>query len=44
MVSPAFAGKSLVEQHQLVHDALDGYLTDEIHAIELTTATPGEQE
>ncbi|PSP74105.1 BolA family transcriptional regulator, partial [Halobacteriales archaeon QH_6_68_27] len=28
VVSPAFAGKSLVEQHQLVHDALDGYLTD----------------
>ena len=44
VVSPAFAGKSLVEQHQLVHDALDDYLTDEIHAIELTTATPGEQE
>ena len=44
VVSPAFTGKSLVEQHQLVHDALDGYLTDEIHAIELTTATPGEQE
>jgi stress-induced morphogen len=44
VVSPAFAGKSLVEQHQLVHDALDGYLTDEIHAIELTTATPDERE
>jgi stress-induced morphogen len=44
VVSPAFAGKSLVEQHQLVHDALDGYLTDEIHAIELTTAPPDERE
>ena len=44
VVSPAFAGKSLVEQHQLVHDALDAYLTDEIHAIELTTATPDERE
>jgi len=40
VVSPAFAGKSLVDQHQLVHDALDGYLTEEIHAIELTTVTP----
>lgn len=44
VVSPAFADRSLVEQHQLVHDALDGYLTDEIHAIELTTATPDERE
>ena len=43
VVSPAFEGKSLVDQHQLVHDALDEYLTDEIHAIELTTATPDER-
>jgi stress-induced morphogen len=43
VVSPAFEGKSLVNQHQLVHDALDEYLTDEIHAIELTTATPDER-
>ena len=43
VVAPAFEGKSLVDQHQLVHDALDEYLTDEIHAIELTTATPDER-
>jgi stress-induced morphogen len=42
VVSPAFAGKSLVDQHQLVHDALDGVLTEEIHAIELRTHTPDE--
>jgi stress-induced morphogen len=40
VVSPVFDGKSLVDQHQLVHDALGDHLTDEIHAIELTTATP----
>jgi len=40
VVSPAFAGKSLVDQHQLVHDALGEHLTRDIHAIELTTSTP----
>ena len=40
VVSPAFAGKSLVEQHQLVHDALGDHLTRDIHAIELTTSVP----
>lgn len=40
VVSPAFAGKSLVDQHQLVHDALGDHLTRDIHAIELTTTTP----
>jgi len=44
VISPAFEGKSLVDQHQLVHDALDEYLTDEIHAIELETYTPEEYE
>jgi len=40
VVSPAFEGKSLVDQHQLVHDALGEHLTRDIHAIELRTATP----
>ena len=40
VVSPAFDGKSLVEQHQLVHDALGDHLTRDIHAIELRTSTP----
>jgi stress-induced morphogen len=43
VVSPAFGGKSLVEQHQLVHDALGEHLTRDIHAIELTTTTPEER-
>ncbi|MFC7250866.1 BolA/IbaG family iron-sulfur metabolism protein [Halomicroarcula sp. GCM10025324] len=42
VVSPAFEGKTLVDQHQLVHDALGEHLTRDIHAIELTTATPEE--
>ncbi|WP_135304646.1 BolA/IbaG family iron-sulfur metabolism protein [Haloarcula amylovorans] len=40
VVSPAFEGQSLVDQHQLVHDALGEHLTRDIHAIELTTSTP----
>jgi stress-induced morphogen len=44
VVSPAFEGESLVDQHQLVHDALGDHLTRDIHAIELTTLTPGEAE
>jgi len=43
VVSPVFEGKSLVDQHQLVHDALGEHLTRDIHAIELTTATPDDR-
>lgn len=42
VVSPAFADKSLVEQHQLVYDALGDHMTRDIHALELTTYTPAE--
>jgi stress-induced morphogen len=44
VVSPAFEGESLVDRHQRVHDALEEYMPGEIHAIELTTHTPGEHE
>ena len=44
VVSPAFEGKSLVAQHQLVYDALDGHMTTDIHAMELKTYTPEEYE
>lgn len=44
VVSPAFEGETLVDQHQLVHDALGDHLTREIHAIELRTLTPDEAE
>ena len=40
VVSPVFEGQSLVEQHQVVHDALGDHLTRDIHAIELRTKTP----
>ncbi|WP_136689016.1 BolA family protein [Halorhabdus amylolytica] len=40
VVSPAFDGKSLVEQHELVYDALEDAMTTEIHALKVTTRTP----
>ncbi len=42
VVSPSFEGLSLVQQHQAVYDALDGYMTTDIHALELSTYTPDE--
>lgn len=42
VVTPAFEGKTLVEQHQMVYDALEGHMTRDIHALELSTYTPEE--
>lgn len=44
VVSPVFDGLSLVQQHQQVYDALDGHMTTDIHALELSTYTPAEYE
>lgn len=40
VVSPAFEGESLVDQHSLVYDAVDEHLTTDIHALKVTTYTP----
>ncbi|MBI5163648.1 MAG: BolA family transcriptional regulator [Magnetospirillum sp.] len=40
VVSPAFTGKSRVQQHQMVYAALQGRMGGELHALALTTATP----
>ena len=41
VVSSAFAGLTLVQQHQLVYKALQSELqTEAIHALSLTTSTP----
>jgi stress-induced morphogen len=40
VVSPAFEGKSLLDQHEMVYDALGERMTTDIHAIELDTRTP----
>ncbi|HEY4105675.1 MAG TPA: BolA family transcriptional regulator [Polyangiaceae bacterium] len=40
IVSDAFAGKSLIEQHQLVYGALGPAMNGPIHALALRTYTP----
>lgn len=38
VVSPAFAGKTRVQQHQMVYQALGGRMGGVLHALALTTA------
>jgi stress-induced morphogen len=40
VVSSAFAGKSRVQQHKLVYEALGGRMGGELHALQLVTAVP----
>lgn len=40
VTSAAFAGKSRVQQHKLVYEALDGRMGGVLHALQLTTAVP----
>ena len=40
IVSPAFVGKSMVQQHQLVYSALGDRMRAEIHALSMRTLTP----
>ncbi|MEE8270389.1 MAG: BolA family transcriptional regulator [Alphaproteobacteria bacterium] len=40
VVSPAFAGKTRIQQHQMVYQALQGRMGQELHALALQTAAP----
>ena len=42
VVTPAFAGKSLVQRHQLVYGSLQGAMADRIHALSIKAYTPDE--
>jgi acid stress-induced BolA-like protein IbaG/YrbA len=45
VITPAFAGKSLVEQHQMVYGVLKDELgSEQIHALALKTYTPEQWE
>ncbi|MPZ77913.1 MAG: BolA/IbaG family iron-sulfur metabolism protein [Deltaproteobacteria bacterium] len=45
IVSPAFEGKGLIEQHQMVYAALQDAMGDQrIHALALKTFTPAQWE
>ncbi len=38
--SPAFTGKTRVEQHQMVYKALSGHMGGTLHALALRTSAP----
>ncbi len=40
VVSTAFAGKTRVQQHQMVYQALEGRMGGELHALALQTSAP----
>ena len=42
IVSPAFAGKRLIQRHQLVYAVLGDRMREEIHALSMKTLTPEE--
>jgi len=42
VVTAAFAGKPLVERHQLVYKSLQGAMADRIHALSIKAYTPEE--
>jgi len=45
LVSPAFEGKGLIDQHRMVNDALKEPLADQrIHALSLKTYSPAQWE
>jgi stress-induced morphogen len=42
VVSQSFKGKSRVQQHQMVYQALQGRMGNELHALALQTSAPPE--
>ncbi|PKV46487.1 BolA protein family transcriptional regulator [Janthinobacterium sp. 61] len=42
IVSSAFAGKRLIQRHQIVYAALGDRMREEIHALSMKTLTPEE--
>ena len=38
--SAAFAGKSRIQQHKMVYEALGGRMGGELHALQVVTAVP----
>lgn len=40
VISPSFRGKSRVQQHQLVYEALKGEMGGALHALALQTGVP----
>ena len=43
VVSPAFEGKTRVQQHKMVYDALKDTMAGDLHALALQTSIPQEK-
>lgn len=43
VVSQSFSGKSRVQQHKMVYDALQGKMGTDLHAMAVQTAVPDEK-
>ena len=42
VIAESFKGKSRVQQHQMVYQALQGRMGNELHALALQTSAPGD--
>ncbi len=42
IVSPAFKGKTRIERHRMINQALSGELASGVHALAIHAAAPGE--
>lgn len=40
VVSPAFRGKSRIQQHQMVYQSLKGKMANDLHALAIQTSIP----
>ena len=40
VIAPQFAGKTRVQQHKLVYEALGGRMGGELHALQVSTVVP----
>ncbi|MBX9805202.1 MAG: BolA family transcriptional regulator [Alphaproteobacteria bacterium] len=40
VISPAFASKSRIQQHQMVYEALGGRVGEQLHALSIKTSVP----
>ena len=43
VASPAFVGKTRIQQHKMVYDALKGKMGEELHALSLQTIVETDQ-
>ena len=41
IIADAFAGKSLIERHRMVYDAMGDLMQDEVHALSIKAEAPG---